>query len=72
MKTIVTSTSEKRQPAGLLAAGFFEDEKISKVLESLEPAFIPAVQKALEAGRFEGKFGQTLVSSHGDKTGRQH
>lgn len=66
MKTIVTSINEKRQSAGLLAAGFFEEDKISKVLASLEPSFVPAVEKALESGRFDGKFGQTLVSSHAD------
>lgn len=66
MKTVIISLNDKRQPAGLLAAGFFEEDKISKTLESLEPSFSSAVKKAIENARFEGKFGQTFVSSHTD------
>ncbi len=66
MKTVIISFNDKRQAAGLLAAGFFEEEKISKTLESLEPSFARAVKSAVERGRFEGKFGQTFISSHSD------
>lgn len=64
MKTTVSALSDKRQPADLLAAGFFEGEKVSKALAALEPAFAAALQKAVSSGRFEGKFGQVFSSYH--------
>ncbi len=64
MKTQITVLNAKRQPAGLLAAGFFEGEKLHKSLAETEPVFAAAVKKALENGRFEGKFAQTFVSYH--------
>lgn len=66
MKTVILGMNEKRNAADVLVAGFFEGDKISKNTEALEPAFAAAAKKALDSGRFEGKFGQTFISAHSD------
>ena len=62
MKINFTTLSSRRSPASLLIAGFFHEDKLSKELQTLEPGFAKAANAALKTGRFEGKFGQTLVS----------
>jgi leucyl aminopeptidase len=62
MKILIESLSKKRVSADLLIAGFYENEKTPKALESLEPAFAKLVDGAVKKGRFEGKFGQVFSS----------
>lgn len=58
MKIDLVHASKPRTPADLFVAGFFEKEKPSKELESLEPEFAKILKPVLASGRFEGKFAQ--------------
>jgi leucyl aminopeptidase len=62
MNIVIESLGKKREPADLLIAGFFENEKTPKALQSLEPEFAKAVEAAVKKGRFDGKFGQIFSS----------
>jgi len=64
LKVTLLDSSKKRNPADLFIAGFFEKEKISKELQTLEPGFSKILKTALEKGRFEGKFGQEFSLFH--------
>lgn len=62
MKIFLTPLSQKRSKADLLVAGFFENEKPSKVLSALEPGFVKNLEIAVQKHRFEGKFSQVFSS----------
>ncbi len=64
MKIEIVPFSQKRTPADLLVAGFFEKDKLSRELRKAEPDFVRTAQKAVEKGRFTGKFGQVFSSCH--------
>ena len=66
MKIVLVSKNEKRTPADLFAAGFFEKEKPDPQIRQLEPAFVQAAGPVLGTARFEGKFSQTFSSYHPD------
>ena len=64
MKIQLVSSSSKRRPSSVFIAAHFEGEKISKNLHFLEPGFAKIAQQALDSGRFQGKFAETLISFH--------
>lgn len=66
MKIVLVSANQKRTPADLFIAGFFEKGKLAKSLTGLEPRFSNLAESALKNGRFEGKFDQTFSSYHDD------
>lgn len=66
MKIVLVPSTKKRNPADLFVAGFFEKDKISKELATLEPLFARSANSALAKKRFEGKFGETFASYHDD------
>lgn len=66
MKIILESLNKKKGSADLLIAGFFENEKAPKALESSEPVFAQTLNEAVKKGRFEGKFGQIFSSYSSD------
>ena len=62
MKIVLEPFGKKKGAADLLIAGFFENEKAPKALDSLEPGFSQTVNAAVKKGRFDGKFGQIFSS----------
>ncbi|MBI3306616.1 MAG: leucyl aminopeptidase [Candidatus Omnitrophica bacterium] len=66
MKIELLSVAQKRKPADIFVAGFFEKEKLAKEIESLEPQFAVAAKAALAKGRFEGKYAQNFSSFSSD------
>ncbi len=66
MKIQITAMPERRKRADILILGAFEKEAAEKQLKSIEPAFAGAVRMAREAGRFEGRAGQSLGTYSAD------
>lgn len=64
MKIVLISGSKKRNPADLFVSGFYEKESPSKEFQGLEPEFSKTLKGAVDSGRLQGKFAQTLVSFH--------
>ena len=64
MKIVLLHAPSRRTPADLFIAGFFEKDKLTREIETLEPDFSRLAKSAVQKGRYTGKFDETFSSYH--------